>query len=107
MEKKEKKNYFLIFIMIMFIIYICLLTMDNLGYYNISAKNKVITEEKLIEFENDVKKGEFIDIKEYIKDTTNYKNAYSNLGYNMSKGIDNLLNKGLKQVGDILKTLFK
>ena len=81
--------------------------MDNLGYYNIAAKNKVITEEKLLEFEQDVKNGREIDIKEYIRDTTNYKNIYSNLGYNISVGIDNVLNKGLKKVGDIIEKLFK
>lgn len=107
MEKKKKRNWFLIFIEIIFIIYIALYTMDSLGYYNIAAKNKVITEEKLEEFESDVKNGEYVDIKEYIRDTTNYKNAYSNLGYNISVGIDNVLNKGLKRIGDILKKLFK
>lgn len=107
MEKKNKKNWFLTIIGILFIIYIALYSMDNLGYYNIAAKNKVITQEKLLEFESDIKNGEIIDIKEYVRDTTNYKNSYSNLGYNMSVGIDNVLNKGLKKVGDILKKLFK
>lgn len=107
MEKKKKKNWFLTFLGITFIIYIALYLMDNLGYYNIAAKNKVITEEKLLEFEQDVKNGREIDIKEYVRDTTNYKNIYSNLGYNMSVGIDNVLNKGLKKVGDIIEKLFK
>ena len=35
MEKKKKKNWFLTFLGIMFIIYIVLYLMDNLGYYNI------------------------------------------------------------------------
>ena len=81
--------------------------MDSMGYYNIAAKNKIITDEKLKEFENDVRNGKEIDIKNYVRDTTNYKNVYSNLGYNMSVGIDNVLNKGLKKVGDILKKLFQ
>lgn len=107
MEKKKKTNWFLIFICFMFIIYFSLYLMDNMGYYNIAAKNKIITDEKLIEFEQDIKKGEVIDIKDYVRDTTNYKNAYSNLGYNMSVGIDTILNKGFQKVGDILKKLFK
>lgn len=107
MEKKKKKNWFLTILGIMFLIYIALYIMDNLGYYSIATKNKVITEQKLIEFERDVKNGEKIDIKEYIRDTTNYKNIYSNLGYNMSVGIDTVLNKGLKKVGNIIEKLFK
>ena len=107
MENKKKKNCFLTFLFILFIIYVGLYLMDSMGYYNIAAKNKVITEEKLKEFESDIKSGNIIDIKDYVRDNTNYKNVYSNLGYNISIGIDNVLNKGLSNVGKILKKLFK
>lgn len=107
MEKKKKKNWFLTILAILFMIYLGLYFMDNLGYYNIATKKSVLTEEKLREFETDIKNGEEIDIKEYVKDTTNYKNIYSNLGYNMSVGIDEVLNKGIKKVGDFLKKLLK
>lgn len=107
MNEKKKKNWFLSILGVLFIIYIALYMMDSLGYYNIAAKNKVITEEKLQEFEADVKSGKEIDLKEYVRDTTNYKNTYSNIGYNISMGIDNVLNKGLSNVGKILKKLFK
>lgn len=106
-DKKKKNNIFLKIIGVLFIVYFSLYIMDNLGYYNIAAKNKVLTEEKLKEFENDVKNGKSIDIKNYVDDETNYKNFYSNIGYNASIGIDNILNKGLKKVGNILKKLFK
>ena len=48
--------------------------MDNLGYYNIASKNKIITDKAMQEFEQDVKQGKKIDIKEYIRDETDYKN---------------------------------
>lgn len=107
MEQKKKSNWFLKLISFLFIIYFALYLMDNLGYYNIAAKNKIITEEKLQEFENDVKNGKSIDIKNYVQDTTNYKNTYSNIGYNISVSIDNILNKGLKNVSKLIKKLFK
>lgn len=107
MNEKKKKNWFLNILGVLFVIYIALYIMDSLGYYNIAAKNKVITEEKLQEFEADVKSGKEIDLKEYVRDTTNYKNTYSNIGYNISMGIDNVLNKGLSNVGELLKKLFK
>lgn len=88
-------------------IYFALYLMDNLGYYNVATKQKVITEEKLQEFENDVKNGKSIDIKNYVRDTTNYRNTFSNIGYNVSVGIDNVLNKGLKDINKIMKKLFK
>ncbi len=107
MIEKKKKNWFLTVLGIIFVIYIGLYIMDSLGYYNIAAKNKVITEEKLQEFESDVKNGKEIDLKEYVRDTTNYRNTYSNIGYNISVGIDSVLNKGLSNVGKVLKKLFK
>lgn len=107
MNEKKKKNWFLTCLGILFVIYIGLYIMDNLGYYNIAAKNKVITEEKILEFESDVRNGKEIDLKEYVRDTTNYKNVYSNIGYTISVGIDNVLNRGLSNVGKILKKLFK
>ena len=107
MEKKEKNNWFLVILFILFILYLSLYTLDNLGYYNIAAKKNILTEEKLKEFETDIKTGQVIDIKEYIRDTTDYKNLYSNLGYNMSVGIDEVLNKGIKKIGGLLKKLLK
>ena len=106
-DKKKNNNLFLKVLGILFFIYFSLYILDSLGYYNIATKNKVLTEEKLKEFENDIKNGKSIDIKNYVDDETNYKNFYSNLGYNISISIDNVLNNGLKEVGDILKKLFK
>ena len=105
-EKKKKKNIFLKIIGLLFVIYFSLYLMENLGYYNINTKNKVLTEEAIKEFEKDVKNGRSIDIKNYVGDNTNYKNFYSNIGYNVSVSIDNVFNKGLKKVGNFLKKLF-
>lgn len=107
MEEKKKKNVFLYVILILFIIYFSLYLMDNLGYYNIASKNAILTEEKIKEFENDVKNGYEIDIKKYTKDNTDYKNVFSELGYNISMGIDKVLNEGLKELGEFLGKLFK
>ena len=106
-EKKKKNNWFLKSLLIIFIIFISLYLMDNLGYYNIATRNKILTEEKMKEFENDVKNGKNIDIKEYVKDNTNYKNVYSNIGYESSEIINNVLNKGFSNIGKILKKLFQ
>ena len=107
MEEKKKKNIFLKILLILFIVYLALYLMDNLGYYNIASKNKIITDKAMQEFEQDVKQGKKIDIKEYIRDETDYKNSYSNLGYYLSNGIDTVLNKGFKNIGKILEKLFK
>ena len=107
MEEQKKKNIFLKILLILFIIYFVLYIMDNLGYYNVATKNKIITEEKIKEFESDVKNGKNIDIKEYVNDETNYRNTYSNIGYQSSLFIDTTLNKGIKKMSKILKKLFQ
>ena len=106
MEENKKSNWFLNTLLVVFIIYFSLYLMDNLGYYNIQTKNKVITEQKMKEFESDIKNGKKIDIKEYVKDDNNYNNIYSNIGYESSLLIDNILNKGFKNIGKVLKKLF-
>jgi len=107
MEEKKKNNIFLKILLILFFIYFSLYLMDYLGYYNIASKNTILTEEKIKEFENDVKNGREIDIKEYTKDTTDYKNVFSDFGYVVSMGIDKILNKGLSEIQDFLIKFFK
>ena len=107
MEEKKKKNIFLKVLLVLFLFYFTLYMMDNFGYYNIASKNKIITEEKMKEFESDVKNGKSIDIKNYVRDETNYKNTYSNIGYQSSLFIDNTLNKGINKIGKVLKKLFQ
>ena len=107
MEEKKKKNYFLKVLLIVFIIYFSLYLMDNLGYYNIARKSTILTNEKIKEFERDIEEGKNLDIKNYTIDDANYKNIYSNIGYNTSMFIDNIFNKGLKKLGKVLKILFK
>ena len=107
MKEKEKNNIFLKIITILFLIFISLYLLDNLGYYNIASKNKIITEKKMKEFERDIQEGKKIDLKEYTRDETNYKNIYSEIGYNTSMFIDKVLNKSFSRIGKILKELFK
>ena len=105
-EKNKKNNLFLKVLLTFFIIFISLYFMDSLGYYNIATKNKIITENKMIEFENDIKNGKRIDIKKYTVDDIYYNNIYSDIGYETSLVIDTVLNKGFKNVGKVLKKLF-
>ena len=100
MEEKKKKNIFLRILLFLFIIYFSLYLMDNLGYYNVYSRNTILTEEMIVEFENDVKNGKDIDIKEYTKDNSDYINSYSRLGYVVSSTIDKFFNDGLDEFVD-------
>lgn len=98
MEKKKKINYFKIILILLFIIYISLYTLNVSGYYDGSIKKKVeFTSEQIKEFESDIENGEPVDVKDYLKgQNKDYTNGASRLGYQVSKNIDNFLNRGIK-----------
>ena len=106
-EKKKNKNIFLKILSILFFIYLSLYLMDNLGYYNISTKKTILTSEKIKQFENDIKNGQSIDLVNYVEQDTDYNNIYSDIGYNISIGIEKILNEGLGTIGKFLKKLLK
>ena len=107
MEEKKKNNIFLKVLLILFLVYFSLYLMDNLGYYNLSTKRAILTEEKIKQFENDIKDGKSIDLTNYVESNINYNNVYSDIGYNISIGIDKILNEGFGKVGKIIEKLFK
>ncbi len=106
MEKKKKPNYFKIILILLFIAYISLYTLNVSGYYEGSIRKKVeFTNTQIEEFESDIKKGEAVDIKDYLKDQNkDYTNTASRLGYQISKNVDSFLNRGIK---DFFKLLTK
>ena len=107
MEKK-KKNYFFIVLFTLFIIFLAYILAYNSGYYeaNISRKSK-ITEEKLQEFEQDVKDGKEIDIKNYVEnDYVDYSSSLSKLGNKLSSSIDTFMDSGLSDFFEFLGKLF-
>lgn len=55
---------------------------------NLLTKKTILTEEKIKEFEEDVKNGKFVDIKDYTsQNNINTSNKVSNIGYNLGNGI--------------------
>ena len=106
--EKRKKNYFLITLLVLFIIFSAYMVAYNSGYYeaNISRKSK-ITEEKLQEFERDVKDGKEIDIKKYVEnDYVDYSSSLSKLGNKLSSSIDTFMDSGLSDFFELLGKLF-
>ena len=108
MEKKKKTNWLQIILIILFIAYISLSTLNVTGYYDGSIRRKVeFTEEQIKEFESDVESGKKIDINDYLKgQTKNYTNRTSQIGYEFSSSIDSFLNNGLKDIMKVLGRLF-
>ena len=109
METKKKspsKSKIIMYFLI--IVFSLLYFTGQSGYYeNRLAKSSKLTKAAIIEFEQDVKEGKAVDIKDYI-DTNNidYQNKYSKLGYTISKTIDTTLNDGVSYLVKILSALF-
>ncbi len=98
-----KKNKFLKFIIIVIlIIYISSYYVSNSGYYEYHMQQKtILTNERIKEFEKDVKNNENIDIKNYLdNEEHDYSNKMSNIMYSIS-------DKGTKVTRKIIKYLFR
>ena len=97
--KKKSLNLILIIIIL---IYICSYYVANSGYYEYHLQERTyLTNEKIKEFERDVKNDENIDVKNYLVDEEiDYTNRLTNLVYGMSEGGNKLARK-------VIKALFK
>lgn len=79
------------------------------GYYEYTMKQRtVITNEKIKEFESDIKNNENIDLKEYLsKDEIDYSNKFTNLVYNISDSSNKLTRKAIKYIFKKLGSLIE
>ena len=98
----KKNRVFKPIIIIILIIFISSYYVSNSGYYEYHMQQKtVLTNEKIKEFEEDVKNNKDIDIKNYLEyEEVDYSNKLSNLVYDFS-------NNGVKVSRKVIKALFK
>ncbi len=89
-----------IIIVIIFLIFVCSYYISNSGYYEYELNKKtVLTNEKIKEFEEDVKNNMDVDIKEYLLDEeVSYANKITNAIYELSDSGNKLVKKGLKSI---------
>jgi len=104
----KKHNYFFKILFVFFIIFMALYIALESGYYDVKmSKKATITEEKLKEFEEDVKNGKEIDLKDYIiNDTVDYSSYMSNVGNKIGNSLDKLMDGGIANFFKILGSLF-
>ena len=96
-----KKNKFFHFILlIIFVIYIASYYIANSTYYEYELqKRTILTNEKIKEFEEDVKNNQNIDVKDYIvSEQVDYSTKISDLIYNFSTGANNIARKCIKAI---------
>lgn len=91
------------------IIFISSYLIASSGYYEYTMQQKtIITNEKIKEFEQDIKDNKEIDLVEYLDDeSTDYSNAFTNLVYNISDNSNKLARKAIKYLFKKLGSLIE
>ncbi len=113
MKPEEKiKIYTKIFntsFLVLFIVFIALFLSQSTGYYDYEEHKKmVLTEDKVKQFEKDVKEGKNLDIKNYLESPTkNYQNKVSEFGYQLSYNIGKYANYGIKKTFGFLNKILE
>ena len=109
MDNKKKNNWFLKILLVLFIIFLCLYSVSINGYVeNINKKKALYTEEQIKKFEEDVRNGEYLDLKDYIlvKDI-DYSNKMSDFGEDLSELIAVTASKSIDFFNHIFAYLFE
>ncbi len=106
--KVKKKNPFYYLFLLSLLIFSALYIALESGYYeNKVSKKATITAEKIEEFEEDVAKGNAVDIKEYLKDDyVDYSSKVSKAGISVSNSIDSFMTDGIGKIIKVLDKLF-
>ncbi len=108
MEEEKTKDKFIIFLTILFIIFIIIYVTKETGYYEYKVHNKtILTQKNIKKFEKDIEDGKDVSINDYVvSNYIDYSNNVSNLGYNLGKNVEYIMNKGIKKTLKVLKRLF-
>ena len=105
---KKKKKPILKILAVLFVVFMALFIANSSGYYESKIRDRVIiTEEGIKEFEERVQNGEEIDITNFLDlEREDYSIGLSNLGENVTSGIENVVLSGMNLITDILNSLF-
>ena len=104
MKNKIIKGIFFILLLS----FIVLLLLEETGYYKTrTSRVKVLTEEQIKTFEEDIKEGKEIDINDYVINRVDYSNDLSNNIYKISlkleKGLDSVIKFIFKKVNEMVE----
>jgi len=92
------KKIIKLIIVITIVVFIVSYLVSESGYYEYTMQQRsIITNEKIKEFEEDVKNNENIDLKEYLeREQVDYTNKFTTLVYNISDNSNKLARKAIK-----------
>ena len=94
-------NFFVkMIVVVILIVFVVSYAISESGYYEYTIQQRsVITNEKIKEFEQDIKDNKDVDLVDYLdKDEKNYSNKITNLVYNISDNSNKLARKLIKAI---------
>lgn len=98
-----------LFIYIILLAFIFSYVIEESGYYEYNLQSKKnLTEEEIKKFEQDVKEGKDVDIKNYLQEsTTDYSNNLTRTTSKLSINLNKYLNKAISNTFNIFGRLIK
>ena len=107
-KKKNKGTWILKGLGILFVLYLSLTIAISTGYYEAKLSEKTtITDEAMKQFEQDIREGKDVDIKDYVTDLQkDYSNQTTKAGVWFSQVVENFMSKGIDGMINIFKALF-
>lgn len=105
--KKIITKIFWKFFLVLLIGFTALYISEATGYYEFEQHNKkVLTEEKIKKFEEDIENGKNIDINEYVVSSKPiYESKLSKLGNKISKKVEKTIVNGLNGIFEFLNNV--
>lgn len=105
---KKKTNWFLVLLSFSFIIFLAFYIALESGYYEAKVtKKSIMTEEKIMEFEQDVANNEPIDINKYVTtDYVDYSSPASRAGQKVALVFEKVMDGGISDFFGFLGGLF-
>lgn len=94
---------------VLLITFLALYVSQSTGYYNYEQHKKmVLTEEKIKQFEKDVKQGKNLDLESYLDSPVkNYQNKVSSFGYQLSYNIGKYTKFGIQKTFGFLNKVIE
>ena len=107
-RKRNPSRHFFRLIGALFVVYIALYIAMESGYYETKLGEKVtLTNERIKEFEQDVKDGKEIDVNDYLEDEMiDYSNNISKAGMNISNSTEKFMTSGIQKIFKFIGSLF-
>ncbi|MBQ9024539.1 MAG: hypothetical protein IJ105_04880 [Bacilli bacterium] len=107
--KINPKKVFNSIMFALFTLFVSLYIASNNGYYEYQNKEKTtLTNEKMKQFEEDIKNGKRVDIKNYLSTSKkNYNNKITKLGNTLSDVIDYSMMEGLEKTFNFFEKMIE